>query len=648
MALKAIRRSTGNNAFDWMVTSAQIASNVSSMLQFPPTMAATTVLLSVLQIIADVKTNQQDCVQLAQRAARLLMDLGRRMEGKWEDAPQSLLENIRELEARANEMDQSIGGKDEHTGSVDAFDQQLKDAAMSFQVRRQIHCFTDLGAMKLNFRRYHQSDVIVRKANRKAVGWFEGTSEAHTGAMGERHKDVEESSVRVCAIILVASNADARHGSHENLPQILGYSDGMAQTPFILLANVQCRDLASTMRSALTTRSLANCASLILKTSAIAHAQQQLSLSESDAQDFIDHATYSIDSDNNVIVGLPPPREGWVTARSYCLEESLSDRALHYLKEVMNAEEAALQAASCQTSTSLNKYKQLKGLLQCLLPRQREGLGLSAELEDLLDDADEDNPLTLRAYGPLHKRIAARPNVACPGSRRGPHSGGLWVHPRRLDRFCKLCTSGNIQDGPAKIESKGNDGSRWQDTWHDAPASMMRGSYLSRARVTRLGAWHPTHDIILVTRFMRIDDHQVEDWRPAPLPPPPGMGRAIPPFGAPAFPQHGGFGAAPAFPHQGFGAQALSVPSIVYLITLPGRTSPPTSRMTLWAARVRAQQDPHRGVLVAALDIRLDTWTIFSLTRRTWSHNVCFVRTSVDWVIWVTVVEDTRIELPWL
>jgi hypothetical protein len=47
----------------------------------------------------DIKTNQQDCVRLAQRAARLLVDLGRRMEGKWEDAPQSLLENIRELEA---------------------------------------------------------------------------------------------------------------------------------------------------------------------------------------------------------------------------------------------------------------------------------------------------------------------------------------------------------------------------------------------------------------------------------------------------------------------------------------------------------------------------------------------------------------------
>jgi hypothetical protein len=47
----------------------------------------------------DVKTNQQDCVRLAQRAARLLMDVGRRMEGKWDDAPLSLLENIREFEA---------------------------------------------------------------------------------------------------------------------------------------------------------------------------------------------------------------------------------------------------------------------------------------------------------------------------------------------------------------------------------------------------------------------------------------------------------------------------------------------------------------------------------------------------------------------
>lgn len=52
MALRAIRRSTGNVALDWVVTSAQIASDVSSMLQFARILAATTVLLSILQIIA--------------------------------------------------------------------------------------------------------------------------------------------------------------------------------------------------------------------------------------------------------------------------------------------------------------------------------------------------------------------------------------------------------------------------------------------------------------------------------------------------------------------------------------------------------------------------------------------------------------------
>ncbi len=47
------------------------------------------------------------------------------------------------------------------------------------------------------------------------------------------------------------------------------------------------------------------------------------------------------------------------------------------------------------------KYKQLKALLHSLLPRRREGPTLSPELEDLLDDADEDNPITLCALRAL-------------------------------------------------------------------------------------------------------------------------------------------------------------------------------------------------------------------------------------------------------
>lgn len=126
MALRAVRRSTRDNALNWVVTTTQIAANVSAMLPFPPTMAAATLLLSILQIINDIKANQQECLRLAHRAAHLLTALGRRMEGKWDDAPQSLLENIREFEHAAvdtrfhaqgcaNEVDRTVYGQVEHT-----------------------------------------------------------------------------------------------------------------------------------------------------------------------------------------------------------------------------------------------------------------------------------------------------------------------------------------------------------------------------------------------------------------------------------------------------------------------------------------------------------------------------------------------------
>ena len=84
----------------------------------------------------------------------------------------------------------------------------------------------------------------------------------------------------------VAFVANPRHVSHENLPQMLGYSNGKTQTPFILLAGgmystflrlrwlvdleiVQNRALDLVMQSVLTTRSLVDCASLILRTVSI-------------------------------------------------------------------------------------------------------------------------------------------------------------------------------------------------------------------------------------------------------------------------------------------------------------------------------------------------------------------------------------------
>lgn len=107
-----------------------------------------------------------------------------------------------------------------------------------------------------------------------------------------------------------------------------------------------------------------------------------------------------------------------------------------------------------------------------------------------------------------------------------------------------------------------------------------------------------------VTRSLRIDDHQIDDWKP----PVPAIGRATG-FGAPAFggnalafpQQHGGFGGPHAFPHHGFGAQAPPMPSIVYLVTSPrldftayitdnpmGRPRPRETRSTSWCFSCRS------------------------------------------------------------
>lgn len=56
------------------------------------------------------------------------------------------------------------------------------------------------GLPKPQFRRYHQSDVVVRKANRKATGWFAGTSEAVAGGQKmtiKRYDGVKDLALKV-------------------------------------------------------------------------------------------------------------------------------------------------------------------------------------------------------------------------------------------------------------------------------------------------------------------------------------------------------------------------------------------------------------------------------------------------------------------
>ena len=77
---------------------ASITVDVSDMVQFTPVRAAAGLLLVILQTIQEMDANKDACYRLARRAATILLDLRRRMDGRWDDAPRALIENIQDFE----------------------------------------------------------------------------------------------------------------------------------------------------------------------------------------------------------------------------------------------------------------------------------------------------------------------------------------------------------------------------------------------------------------------------------------------------------------------------------------------------------------------------------------------------------------------
>ncbi|KAI0289124.1 hypothetical protein BC826DRAFT_636418 [Russula brevipes] len=554
--IRIIKRITRDNAIDWTVTALKTLSDVSPV---PPLTVATNVVLSILQLVSDIKTNQQGCLSLAQRATELLMFLQKRMEGKG-DAPQSLLDDIREFEETLRSIHKfmcqlsqmSLIRRGFEKSSIQEqlvqHEQKLEGARWRFQLSLSIETRYALSAFsgapsnntpriayqgiianpmgsleapsslagypskcpvssfevvdqfhghgkspspahpipteeeefladmigdtdEFGFHRYHQSDVIIRKSNRKTIGWFQGSSDADVCGRKMTIKRYDEEKdlalkqwVRdikalrhlqfVTVRCLVASVAKSLHVSHENLPQMLGYSNGKTPIPFILLAGVQNRALDEVMRSVLTTRGLADCASLILRTSAIAHAQRQLSLSEIDAQCFIEHATYSIDSDNAVIVGLPPSCVVWNRLSYGGLKSSVEAYVIQILREFVVAESSVLQVRPHKAMT-FNRYERLLDLLYFLFPGRGERLALSSELEDLLDGVDEDNPLTLSALRAVSKHQSQsvrllRGRYLVRSLKPGDY-GYITGHSMDFSNFVVL---GNVQDGECVDEMK--------------------------------------------------------------------------------------------------------------------------------------------------------------------------------------------------
>ncbi|KAI0758336.1 hypothetical protein BC629DRAFT_1552081 [Irpex lacteus] len=128
-----------------------IARDLTDMLQIAPAAAATSILLMIFDTIEGVHTNKSECVRLARRCARFLLDLNDTMRGRWHDAPPTLTENFRKLESTLTEIHEFIQQqttlkwhsrllrKRELDKQIADYTAQLEDAIASFQATTLIH-----------------------------------------------------------------------------------------------------------------------------------------------------------------------------------------------------------------------------------------------------------------------------------------------------------------------------------------------------------------------------------------------------------------------------------------------------------------------------------------------------------------------------
>ena len=92
--------------------------------------------------------------------------------------------------------------------------------------------------------------------------------------------------------------------------------------------------------------------------------------------------------------------------------------------------------------------------MHSLLPRRREGPCLSPELEDLLDDADEDNPLTLRALRALSIEQSRHDQTWNARVPVGTIAAGDYGYiPGDSTDFANFVRLGNTQEGEDRIRA---------------------------------------------------------------------------------------------------------------------------------------------------------------------------------------------------
>ncbi|KAI0051994.1 hypothetical protein FA95DRAFT_1602228 [Auriscalpium vulgare] len=451
------------NFLDWSITLTEIAGDVSNMLQSTPAAAAAALLTAVLKTIAAVKVNQERCMRIGERATRALESIGVQMDRKWDTAPQSLLKNLYTLESTLSGIQDCMRrvsqvtwrrrllSKPQIDDMLQQCESRLDEAMQGFQLTSlmQIHyavgsrldygvsngdianCVSSEVAVSsdesdhlmsdadeleeffatlrhpedvFGFRRYHPSEVVLSKSLTWRSGWFSELSEANVKGVKMIVKGYTASSRDEALRSWYQDIKRLRNIYHPRFPQLLGYSSGKAQTPFIILSCAPKQDVMSYLRTSLTPEiPLAESVLAFLRayrdiSRAVLYAQQQLSLDSQGMKEFIRNATYAVNHSHSLVLGLPVQIDDNVVARRWT--EVVGDAFLpktivyHYL---------TFLERTCSLSPHNLRSSVIESmcLLDDLMAYDSPDVRLHEELDCALDRGDAMSLMQLRkiAYG---------------------------------------------------------------------------------------------------------------------------------------------------------------------------------------------------------------------------------------------------------
>ncbi|TFY53218.1 hypothetical protein EVJ58_g9570 [Rhodofomes roseus] len=346
------------------------------------------------------------------------------------------------------------------------------------------------------FRRYQESDIKTNGSSRIKGGWWAGDTQADVKGrylLVKSYDGPRYAASKVAGTI----SYEAEHALmvrqkwirdvkilqnvfHPNLPQMVGFSSEECPTPFILLANVQTRLPQALVLDTIQHGTLAECVILISRfyldhMDAALYLQRQLHLSDSKIQDYVENASYRIDGQRILVMGLPPPEvDRWASARNYDLSHSVRGVYLDLLPSRGMVPEKPYETSEAPSLETQKKINHLTHALNAVLPSSHSTTQIS-ELNELLSACEDDSestsqPIHLRRISGIALSLGASPPVwrekLVPAYKYSVGDLGYLAKQGDFASFKLICNV--IRNGHASLQAiQSQHGTQIQ--WHRGP-----------------------------------------------------------------------------------------------------------------------------------------------------------------------------------